>query len=94
MTKNPMLFAESSSGQRIPNGILEDNYPRNMWWVAARKDEITETPHSRWLLELPIVLYRTEDGAPVRWMTVAPIAGHRFLKGEWRVNRLSALTMA
>ena len=51
-------------GQRIPNGMLEDNYPRNMWWVAARSDEIKGKPVSRWLLETPVVLYRLEDGTP------------------------------
>ena len=51
--------------QRIPNGFLGDNYPRNMWWVAARVDEVTSTPLARWLLEMPVVLYRTEDGTPV-----------------------------
>ncbi|WP_170476417.1 hypothetical protein [Ruegeria arenilitoris] len=33
--------AVRKSGQRIPNGMLEDNYPRNMWWVAACRDEVT-----------------------------------------------------
>ena len=51
--------------QRISNGFLGDNYPRNMWWVAARVDEITTTPVARWILEMPVVLYRTEDGTPV-----------------------------
>jgi len=51
--------------QRISNGFLGDNYPRNMWWVAARTDEITTTPMARWILEMPVVLYRTEDGTPV-----------------------------
>ena len=55
---------EKFIGQRIPNGMLEDNYPRNMWWVAARSDEIKEKPVSRWLLETPVVLYRLEDGTP------------------------------
>lgn len=51
-------------GQRIPNGMLQDNYPRNMWWVAAHSDEVTQKPLSRWLLETPVVLYRLEDGTP------------------------------
>ena len=34
----------SRVGQFLPNGMLEDNYPRNMWWVAARADEITDKP--------------------------------------------------
>ena len=51
-------------GQKIPNGFLNDNYPRNMWWVAARCEEVTEKPLARWLLETPVVLYRLEDGTP------------------------------
>ena len=51
-------------GQKIPNGMLEDNYPRNMWWAAAYCTEVTEEPMSRWLLETPVVLYRLEDGTP------------------------------
>lgn len=51
--------------QRLPNGFLGDNYPRNMWWVAARADEITTTPMARWILEMPVVLYRIADGTPV-----------------------------
>ena len=44
--------------------MLVDNYPRNMWWVAAYSDEVTNKPISRWLLETPVVLYRLEDGTP------------------------------
>ena len=53
------------AGQFLANGMLEDNYPRNMWWVAARADELSEKPLARWILELPLVLYRTSDGTPV-----------------------------
>jgi vanillate O-demethylase monooxygenase subunit len=52
------------NGQRIPNGMLVDNYPRNMWWVAAHRDEIREKPLARWILETPVVLYELEDGTP------------------------------
>ena len=55
---------QTPNGQRIPNGMLQDNYPRNMWWVAARSDEVTTKPMLRWLLETPVVLYRLEDGTP------------------------------
>lgn len=55
----------TKGAQRIPNGMLDDNYPRNMWWCAAFRDEITENPLARWLLEKPIVLYRLADGTPV-----------------------------
>lgn len=53
-----------TSRQRIPNGMLQDNAPRNMWWVAAHVSEVTEKPIARWLLETPVVLYRLEDGTP------------------------------
>ncbi|MCY4208708.1 MAG: Rieske 2Fe-2S domain-containing protein [Roseovarius sp.] len=52
------------TGQRIPNGMLEDNFPRNMWWVAAYSSEVTTKPVPRWLLETPVVLYRLEDSTP------------------------------
>jgi phenylpropionate dioxygenase-like ring-hydroxylating dioxygenase large terminal subunit len=55
----------SKAGQLIPNGMLDDNYPRNMWWCAAHVDEVTEKPLARWLLERPVVLYRLSDGTPV-----------------------------
>lgn len=70
------------TGQRIPNGMLQDNYPRNMWWVAALSSEVTQKPITRWILETPVVLYRLEDGStaamydrcPHRW---APLSeGH------------------
>ena len=52
------------NGQRIPNGMLGDNYPRNMWWAAAYSHEVKDKPLSRWLLETPVVLYRLSDGTP------------------------------
>ncbi|MGC6392222.1 MAG: Rieske 2Fe-2S domain-containing protein [Alphaproteobacteria bacterium] len=52
-------------GQKIPNGILEDNCPRQMWWVAAFGEEITEQPFCRWILDTPIVLYRDAENKPV-----------------------------
>ena len=54
-----------ATGQSLPNGMLEDNYPRNMWWIAARGDEVGEKPLPRWLLENPVVLYRLKDDTPV-----------------------------
>ena len=58
-------YQTRQNGQRFPNGFLEDNYPRNMWWVAARSDEVSDVPLARWLLERPVVLYRQSDGTPV-----------------------------
>jgi phenylpropionate dioxygenase-like ring-hydroxylating dioxygenase large terminal subunit len=41
------------------------NYPMNCWWVAAFSNEVGEQPLSRWLLDLPVLLYRTEEGRAV-----------------------------
>ena len=51
------------------------NYPRNAWWVAGLSSDVTDKPVQRWMLELPIVLYRGADGrvaalddrCPHRW---------------------------
>ena len=37
----------------------------NGWYVAALSREIGRTPMARWILGEPLVLYRTEAGAPV-----------------------------
>ena len=55
----------TKGSQLIPSGMLDDNYPRNMWWCAAHVDEVSDKPLARWLLERPIVLYRLADGTPV-----------------------------
>lgn len=62
---NEIPLGLTKGAQMIPNGMLDDNYPRNMWWCAAHRDEVSETPMARWLLEKPIVLYRLADGTPV-----------------------------
>jgi phenylpropionate dioxygenase-like ring-hydroxylating dioxygenase large terminal subunit len=41
------------------------NWPMNCWWVAAHSSEISATPTSRWMLGMPIALYRKGDGKPV-----------------------------
>ena len=61
MNKEPALRRR---GQQIPNGMLQDNAPRNMWWVAAHASEVTGKPLARWLLDTPVVLYRLADGTP------------------------------
>jgi len=43
----------------------ERNWPANCWWVAAHASEVTEAPIMRWVLELPIAIYRGADGKVV-----------------------------
>ena len=38
---------------------------RNCWYVAAWSDQVTRVPLERWFLDMPVVLYRREDGSPV-----------------------------
>lgn len=45
--------------------MYPDSFPRNQWYVAAHGDEIGRTLTSRWILEEPVCLYRTLDGAAV-----------------------------
>ena len=71
---------KQANGQRISNGMLQDNAPRNMWWVAAHSREVTTKPLARWILETPVVLYRLADGTPAalydrcphRWARYCP----------------------
>lgn len=84
--------ANRTNGQTIPNRMLEDNYPRNMWWVAAHRDEVTTKPLARWLLETPVVLYRLEDGTPAALYDRCPHRGHRCLKDMFVTTRSSAPT--
>ena len=49
----------------IPVALTRPNYPRRAWWVAGLGAEIAGGPVQRWLLELPLVLYRGADGQVV-----------------------------
>ncbi len=57
--------ADAPAGGSYVDGRIGANYPRNHWWVVATRDEITREPLQRWVLDLPVVLYRREDGRPV-----------------------------
>lgn len=75
-------MTKEQTGQRVPNGMLEDNYPRNMWWVAARADEVTGKPLARWILEMPVVMYRLAGGTPVALDDRCPHRWAPLSKGE------------
>jgi phenylpropionate dioxygenase-like ring-hydroxylating dioxygenase large terminal subunit len=48
-----------------PVALRDRNYPINQWWVAGVSAELTDKPIQRWILELPVVLYRGHNGAAV-----------------------------
>lgn len=55
------------SGARASKALADAETPllRNVWYVAARSEEITRKPLSRRILGKELVLYRKEDGTPV-----------------------------
>jgi phenylpropionate dioxygenase-like ring-hydroxylating dioxygenase large terminal subunit len=55
-----------SPSNQIPAApVGERNYPLNCWWVAAFSDEVNSQLLGRWLLDIPVLLYRTTDGRAV-----------------------------
>lgn len=50
-------------------------FVRNRWYIAAFSDEISRQPFERTILGTPVVLYRTEEGAPVALYGLCP---HRY----------------
>jgi phenylpropionate dioxygenase-like ring-hydroxylating dioxygenase large terminal subunit len=44
---------------------MQRNYPYNCWWVAAYASEVGRSLLARWLLDTPVLLYRTEGGEVV-----------------------------
>jgi phenylpropionate dioxygenase-like ring-hydroxylating dioxygenase large terminal subunit len=55
--------------------IIKANYPRNCWWVATTSAQVAREPVALTILEMPVVLYRKENGSiaalddrcPHRW---------------------------
>ncbi|EQB02845.1 hypothetical protein L288_15545 [Sphingobium quisquiliarum P25] len=60
----------------------EKSFVANRWYVAAVSDEITRTPIERTLLDLPVLLYRAEDGSPVAMYGLCPHRYFPLVKGQ------------
>jgi len=45
--------------------MYPQSYPNNRWYVGARSEEVGRKLFRRWLLDEPVVFYRTEAGEPV-----------------------------
>jgi vanillate O-demethylase monooxygenase subunit len=54
--------APRQSGWTPPAPASVRNYPMNCWWVAAFAAEVGEALIGRWLLDTPVLLYRTAAG--------------------------------
>lgn len=61
-------------------GVAE--YPRNQWYVIAYSHEVGREPLQRDCLGDPVVLYRTEGGAPVALFDRCPHRGMPLSRGK------------
>lgn len=59
--ENKMTHPDQSARSSNP----PRNYPYKCWWVAALSDQVGRELLGRWLLDTPVLLYRTEDGRAV-----------------------------
>lgn len=81
----PEPVRESLSGDEMRN------WPKNNWWVVAHASELGAKPIARWALEMPIVIFRKEDGSiaalidrcPHRWapLSMGEVEGDRIVCG-------------
>ena len=73
-------------------GPIQANYPRNLWWAAARSSEITDKPYGCTMLDTPVVLYRRASDGQIaalhdrcahRWapLSVGWVEGDRIVCG-------------
>ncbi|NKF22251.1 aromatic ring-hydroxylating dioxygenase subunit alpha [Solimonas marina] len=62
--------------------------PRNQWYVAGWSNEITRQPLERWLLDEPVVFYRTEAGQIVAMHGRCPHRQFPLAKGNVVGDRL------
>src|SRR4051812_6552567 len=61
---------------------------RNCWYVAGRSEEIGRTPLARKLLNIDVVLWRTEAGAPVAMRNRCPHRSFPLSRGKLVGDRL------
>lgn len=72
---DPGKYAPEPVREGVSTTGPERNWPLNSWWVAAHASEVSDKPVMRWICELPIAIYRGEDGkvaalhnrCPHRW---------------------------
>ena len=72
---------------------------RNYWYVAGRSDEVGRVLLQRWILNEPVLLYRTEGGTAVAMQGNCPHRSLPLSKGrliedevEWRIPRSEVRT--
>jgi len=79
MTNAPLDAIRST--WRPPTAPESRNYPYHCWWVAGFSTEIRRELLGRWLLDTPVLLYRTEDGRVVALENRCPHRGAPLSRG-------------
>lgn len=62
---NPVNCTPSPLREGVSTTGPDRNWPYDSWWVAAHRSEVTAQPTQRWILEMPIALFRKADGGVV-----------------------------
>jgi vanillate O-demethylase monooxygenase subunit len=66
----------------------EQGFPRNQWYVAAFSDEVGAQPLARTLLDVPVILYRTDTGQPAALYDRCPHRGLPLSMGKREGNAI------
>ncbi|MDR7157180.1 vanillate O-demethylase monooxygenase subunit [Sphingobium xenophagum] len=61
-TTNQDSSKEKPATWAAPRPSAERNYPMNCWWVGAFSSEVGRELLGRWLLDTPVLFYRSEEG--------------------------------
>ena len=69
-------------------------FVKNAWYIAAMSDEVGRSLLQRWILDEPVVMYRTEDGGPVALRDVCPTAQCRCRWASSWATSFAAVTTA
>jgi phenylpropionate dioxygenase-like ring-hydroxylating dioxygenase large terminal subunit len=66
----------------LREGGASDMFLRNHWYIAAMAHEVGRQPLARWLLNEPVVMYRTEAGRAIALLDICPHRSYALSKGE------------
>src|SRR5260370_15790034 len=62
--QDPAMIAPDPVREGVGTSGSKRNWPNNCWWGVAHGSELGQTPSLRRALEMPIALYRLQNGTP------------------------------